>query len=95
MSDARHASDTARPILIGVRQCPTRVGRARQRRIQRVSGVRHCSGPHRVELPYWATVEMAAPTWARAKARARARVGPHPACVRANVHVGAALSRNP
>ena len=33
---------------------------------------------------------MAAPTWARAKARARA--GPHPACVRANVHVGAALS---
>ena len=36
---------------------------------------------------------MAAPTWARAKARARA--GPHPACVRANVHVGAALSRNP
>ena len=35
---------------------------------------------------------MAAPTWARAKARARARAGPHPACVRANVHVGAALS---
>ena len=35
-------------------------------------------------------VEMAAPTWARAKARARA--GPHPVCVRANVHVGAALS---
>ena len=32
---------------------------------------------------------MAAPTWARAKARARA--GPHPACVHANVHVGAAL----
>ena len=29
---------------------------------------------------------MAAPTWARARA------GPHPACVRANVHVGAALS---
>ena len=49
-------------------------------------------------------VEMAVPTWARAKARARARArarakakararaGPHPACVRANVHVGAALS---
>ena len=45
-------------------------------------------------------VEMAAPTWARAKARsrararakarARARAGPHPACVRANIHVGAA-----
>ena len=37
---------------------------------------------------------MAAPTWARAKARARAKVraGPHPTCVRANVHVGAALS---
>ena len=35
---------------------------------------------------------MAALTWARAKARARARAGPHPACVRANVHVGAALS---
>ena len=33
---------------------------------------------------------MAALTWARAKARARA--GPHPACVRVNVHVGAALS---
>ena len=42
-------------------------------------------------------VEMAAPTWARtkAKARARSRAGPHPACVHANVHVGAALSRNP
>ena len=39
-------------------------------------------------------VEMAAPTRARAKARARARAraGPHPVCVRANVHVGAALS---
>ena len=39
-------------------------------------------------------VEMAAPTRARVKARdrARARAGPHPACVRANVHVGAALS---
>ena len=42
-------------------------------------------------------VEMAVPTWARVKARARAktraraRAGPHPACVRANVHVGAAL----
>ena len=37
---------------------------------------------------------MAAPTWTKAKARARTRVraGPHPACVRANVHVGAALS---
>ena len=32
-------------------------------------------------------VEMAAPTWAGAKARA----GSHPACVHANVHVGAAL----
>ena len=48
VSDARHASDTARLILVGVRQCPTRVGRARQRCIRRVSGVRHCSGPHRV-----------------------------------------------
>ena len=31
VSDARHASDTARPIRVGVRQCPTRgsrVGRA-------------------------------------------------------------------
>ena len=27
-----------------------------------------------------------------ARDRARARAGPHPACVRANVHVGAALS---
>ena len=37
---------------------------------------------------------MATPTWAGAKARdrARTRAGPHPACVRANVHVGAALS---
>ena len=40
---------------------------------------------------HWGTVEMAAPTWARAKARA----GPHPVCVRAHVQVSAALSRNP
>ena len=42
-------------------------------------------------VAHWGTVEMAAPTWARARARA----GPHPACVRAHVQVGAALSRNP
>ena len=35
-------------------------------------------------VPQWATVKMAAPTWARD--------GPHPACVRAHVQVGAALS---
>ena len=40
-------------------------------------------------VAHWGTVEMAAPTWARARA------GPYPACVRAHVQVGAALSRNP
>ena len=35
-------------------------------------------------------VEMAAPT--RARARVRARAGPHPACVRAHVQVATALS---
>ena len=50
-------------------------------------------------VPQWATVEMAAPTWARARmgtvemaaptwARARARAGPHPACVRARARSG-------
>ena len=33
---------------------------------------------------------MAAPTWARARVKARA--GPHPACVHVHVQVGAALS---
>ena len=42
-------------------------------------------------VPQWATVEMAAPTWARVRARA----GPHLTCVRAHIQVGAALSRNP
>ena len=52
-------------------------------------------------VPQWATVEMAAPTWARARARARmgtekmaaptwarARARPHPACVRARARSG-------
>ena len=40
-------------------------------------------------------IEMAAPTWARARARATIGLGfsgPHPACVRAHVQVGGALS---
>ena len=44
-------------------------------------------------VAHWGTVEMAAPTWARARARARA--GPYPECVRAHIKVGAALSRYP
>ena len=52
-------------------------------------------------VPQWDTVEMAAPTWARPRVRARmgteemtaptwarARTGPHPACVSARARSG-------
>ena len=59
VSDARHVSDTARPCA---RHVSDTVGPRRDayrpRSIRRGSGVRHCSGPHCVGLPYWATVHF-------------------------------------
>ena len=76
-------SDACRPRAAAL--YPTRVGRP----------TLFGSAPCRVALMDHGRNGSADLARAKARARARARAGPHPACVRANVHVGAALSRNP
>ena len=51
VSDARHASDTALPRAADLRRTLSDTDEYQPRSIRRVSGVRHCSGPHCVGLP--------------------------------------------
>ena len=51
VSDARHASDTVLPRAADKRRTLSDTDEYRPRSIRRVSGVRHCSGPHCVGLP--------------------------------------------
>ena len=51
VSDARHALDTALPRAADTRRTLSDTDEYRPRSIRRVSGVRHCSGQHCVELP--------------------------------------------
>ena len=51
VSDARHASDTALPRAADTRRTLSDTDEYQLRSIRRVSGVRHCSGPHCVGLP--------------------------------------------
>ena len=50
VSDARHASDTALPRAADTRRTLSETDEYWPRSIRRVSGVKHCSGPHCVGL---------------------------------------------